>query len=93
MKELMKEYYHLKQQNFELGFIYPTGKQREYLRVVHRDMTVGERKLVRERQQNLGGLLQDLESGNLHIEDIDKELIEKLKVFLNGESHNHANPS
>lgn len=93
MKELMKEYHHLKERNFELEFIYPTEKQREHLRVVHRDMTVGERKLIRESQQNLGSLLQDLELGNLHIEDIDKELIDKLKVFLNGESRSHANPS
>lgn len=93
MKELMKEYDDLKERNFELKFTYPTERQRRHLRVVHRDMTVGERKQVQKRQRDLGGLLQDFESGNLHIEDIDRELIDKLKVFLNGESHDYADPS
>ena len=54
MKELIKEYEELKKQNFELRFTYPTKEQREQLRLVHRDMTMVERKRLENRQQESG---------------------------------------
>ena len=82
MKEITKEYDKLKSQNFDLQFIYPTEKQREQLRVVHRDMTTAERRRLEQRQKSLFGLIQDIESGNIHIEDLDETAVDRLREFL-----------
>ena len=82
MKEIIKEYDKLKSQNFDLKFTYPTEKQREQLRVVHRDMTTAERNRLEQRQKSLFGLIKDIESGNIHIEDLDETAVDRLREFL-----------
>ena len=82
MKEIKKEYDKLKSQGFKLQFIYPTEKQREQLRVVHRDMTTAERKRIEQRQKSLFDLIKDIESGNIHIEDLDETAVARLREFL-----------
>ena len=82
MKEIIKEYDKLKSQDFKLQFIYPTEKQREQLRVVHRDMTTAERKRIEQRQKSLFDLIKDIESGNIHIEDLDETAVDRLREFL-----------
>lgn len=82
MKEIIKEYDKLKSQNFDLQFTYPTKKQREQLRVVHRDMTTAERRRLEQRQKSLFGLIKDIESGNIHIEDLDETAVDRLREFL-----------
>ena len=82
MKEIKKEYDKLESQNFDLQFTYPTEKQREELRVVHRDMTTAERKRLEQRQKSLFGLIKDIESGNIHIEDLDETAVARLREFL-----------
>lgn len=82
MEELQKEYAKLKRQGFELRFTYPTEQQREQLRVVHRDMTTAERKQLKSRQKSLDDLIKDIESGNVHIEDLDKGMVEKLRALF-----------
>ena len=81
MKEIKKEYDKLKSQNFDLQFTYPTEKQREQLRV-HRDMTTAERRQLEQRQKSLFGLIKDIESGNIHIEDLDETAVARLRKFL-----------
>ena len=80
MAELIKEYETLKARNFELQFTYPTAKQREQLRIVHRDMTEEERKRLASRQKSVVDLVRDLESGTIRAEDIDE--IERLRELL-----------
>ncbi len=82
MKEIKKEYDKLKSQNFDLQFTYPTEKQREQLRVVHRDMTTAERRRLEQRQKSLFDLIKDIESGNIHIEDLDEAAVARLREFL-----------
>ena len=83
MEELKQEYEKLKERNFELKFTYPTQDQREQLRVIHRDITQAERERLKSGQRSLDDLLGDIESGALHIEDLDEELISRLKkVFM-----------
>ena len=82
MKEIKKEYDELKSQDFKLQFTYPTEKQREQLRVVHRDMTTAERKRIEQRQKSLFDLIKDIESGNIHIEDLDETAVARLREFL-----------
>ncbi len=82
MKEIIKEYDKLKSQNFDLQFTYPTEEQRKQLRVVHRDMTTAERRRLEQRQKSLFGLIKDIESGNIHIEDLDETAVDRLREFL-----------
>ena len=82
MKELIKEYEELKRQNFELRFTYPTKEQREQLRLVHRDMTTVESKRLEIRQKNLDALIEDIKSGSVHLEDLDKRTVDELRTIF-----------
>ena len=82
MDGLCREYRELKSRNFELQFTYPTEEQREYLRIVHRDMSSRERTRIRTSEHELSKLISHLESGVLHLEDLDPEVIAKLKEHL-----------
>ena len=88
MKELIKEFNMLKEKEFELRFVYPTKTQREHLSMVHRDMTIEESRRIRSRQKSIDDLVKDFDAGNVLIEDLDEESIEKLRAFLlDGEDH------
>ena len=82
MEELMEEYQRLKKEDFRLEFTYPNAKEREQLRIIHRDMTTEERKRVLNRRKNALELVDDLEAGNVRIEDLDEEVINRLKSLL-----------
>jgi superfamily I DNA and RNA helicase len=82
MQSLMDEYQTLKQNNFELKFTYPTQAERDRMSIVHRDMSAVERSRLNNRQSNLAELVNDLEAGNVHLEDLDDELITKLQSLL-----------
>ena len=70
--------------NFELDFVYPTQDLREMLRVVHRDLSPDDRRRLEQRAQGLSELIQDIETGVIHVEDIDPETMKKLKKLLGG---------
>ena len=74
MKDLMYEYDQLRQNDFELRFIYPTRAQRERLQIVHRDMTKAERDRVTTRKKGLKELIEDLKSGTIRPEDLSDDL-------------------
>ena len=82
MKELIKEYEELKERNFELRFTYPTREQREQLRLVHRDMTTVDRRRLENRQQNLDALINDIKSGSVHLEDLNKRTVDELRAIF-----------
>ena len=82
MEGLIEEYRQLKSRGFEIQFTYPTQKQRENLRIVHRDMSQQERNRISTSEHELSKLITHLETGALHIEDIDQEVIRKLKQHL-----------
>lgn len=82
MLQLIKEYETLKEKNFELSFRYPTEEQRKQLKIIHRDLTSDERKRLETREKGLGDLVADLEAGNIHPEDLDEGLKEKLRKLL-----------
>ena len=92
MKELIKEYEKLKDENFELRFTYPTGEQRKQLRIIHRDMTGKERDTLRQQNRHLAGLVRAIETGKVHREDLDEESVAKLKAFLADKESKHVNP-
>ena len=82
MKALEEEFEKLKERDFKLTFTYPTKAQREELRIVHRDLTKKDQQRLQNREQNLRNLLKDLESGVVHIEDLNKEVLNKLRDRL-----------
>ena len=79
MKKLSKEYERLREKKFELRFVYPTKEQREHLRIVHRDMSMKEQKRLQNRQRGLNALIKEIEAGNVHIEDLDVDLVSRLR--------------
>ena len=52
------------------------------MRIVHRDMTVEERKRIESREKNLVDLVTDLKSGRVRVEDLDESMIAELKDIL-----------
>ena len=76
MRGLMYEYEQLKQNNFELRFIYPTREQRERMQIVHRDMTAAEHGRLKNRRKGLNELVEDLKSGAIRPEDLSEDLAE-----------------
>ena len=73
MKELMDEYDKLKQNDFELRFVYPSKAQREQLKIIHRDMTEAGRKRLQGSRRNLAEIIKDIESGAVLPEDLSPE--------------------
>lgn len=84
MEKIMAEYGRLRDNDFSLRFTYPTARQRRQMRIVHRDMTAGERRRVRKSDEDLGNLVNDIESGRIHLEDLDEEVVDKLRGLLGG---------
>lgn len=84
MRELVKEFERTKAANFELDFTYPTAAQREQLKIVHRDISTYEKKRLETGQRALSEFIQDIDSGKLHVEDIDEDLRQKLRELLRG---------
>jgi len=82
MEELTREFQELKASRFSLRFRYPSAEERARLRVVHRDMTQAERRRLEGRNRNLGDLVRDIERGDVHVEDLDKAVLDKLAAIL-----------
>jgi len=84
MQGLIDEFSALKQRGFVLDFRYPDDALLGKLRIVHRDLSPQERQRLERRKSQLADLLGDLESGELHPEDLDEATREKLKKLLGG---------
>jgi len=82
MDNLIAEFQCLKDRNFELCFRYPTEGERRHLQIVHRDMTSEERKRIENQEKRLADLIEDLDAGRVHLEDLDENLIQKFKSLL-----------
>ena len=82
MKELKREYDQLLSKDFKLEFTYPTKDQREKLRMVHRDASKEDLNQIKNFKGNLSGLIEGLESGRMHLTDLDEEDVTRLKGLL-----------
>ena len=82
MVKLAREYEELKKRNFELEFIYPNAEQRQKLRMIHRDMTKKERKMLRGHDHELAVLVEQLKSGRFRTEDLDESVVSNLRELL-----------
>lgn len=79
MQSLVEEYERLKSHKFHLRFRYPTAEEREQLRIVHKDMSKKALEHLRKRDKILSDLLSDLETGDVDVQDLNKDLVEKLR--------------
>ncbi len=83
MDALQQEYNQLRDNDFRLDFTYPDSELRKQMRIVHRDLSVQERKRLESGQRSLSQLLSELATGDLRVEDFDPESVAKLKELLN----------
>ena len=82
MQALQREFDAVKQNNFELSFIYPTAEERKELNIVNSDISDEERH-KRHKQSNLkNDWIQILMTGEIHKEDLSEEEKAKLKDLL-----------
>lgn len=82
MSRLQEEFNRLKDMNFELRFRYPTEEERKKLEIIHRDMTTEEKKRLTNRKKNLEKLVLEMEQGDISIEDLDDDTLERLRNLL-----------
>ena len=52
------------------------------MNVVNRDMSEAEKARIRSGQSNMAGLIADLESGQIFLEDLGEEQVDKLRMLL-----------
>ena len=85
MQGLINEFSALKQRGFVLDFCYPNDALLGKLRIVHRDLSSKERRIIEQKKNHLVDLVDSLESGELHLEDFDEVAREKLRKILGKE--------
>lgn len=84
MQSLIDEFLALKGHNFVLDFTYPDRTLLGKLRIVHRDLSPQEQRRLEKKKSFLADIVDDLEKGKLHLEDLDEATREKLKLLLGG---------
>lgn len=82
MEGLISEFQKVKEHGFTLDFVYPTKSQRDHMNIVNRDMSEAERNKVRKNKGNLADLLQELENGQIYLEDLGEEQVARLRALL-----------
>ena len=82
MDGLIAEYKKVKDHNFTLDFVYPTKAQRDHMNIVNRDMSEAEKRKIQKTKGNAENLIQELESGNIYLEDLGKDTVNRLISLL-----------
>ncbi|RYZ91483.1 MAG: helicase [Proteobacteria bacterium] len=82
MLRLQEEFERVRNHNFELDFTYPTEEQRQHLAIVHREVAPQAMRAINFKEKNLDSIVNDIESGDMHIEDLDPQLLSRLREVL-----------
>lgn len=82
MQELVTEYERVRDNKFELNFIYPTEAQREKMRIIHRDKTKSQIAEIKKSNLTLSEIIEKIASGEMQKEDLDQATLQKLKEVL-----------
>ncbi|HEY9824002.1 MAG TPA: ATP-binding domain-containing protein [Stenomitos sp.] len=82
MKRLEAEYEKVKNENFALGFIYPTEEERREMNLVNRDMSPKERERIDKKQKDLRELIEALDKGEIYKEDLSPDILNRLREKL-----------
>lgn len=70
MKGLEAEFEELRRCEFSLRFRYPTEEERQHLAIVHRDVSEPAQKKIEGKRRELENLVNALEAGEIHVEDL-----------------------
>lgn len=84
MQRLEDEFERVKIHDFRLEFEYPDDEQRQKLQIINRDMTAAERRRLQQKLGEGASFVEALESGEIELEDLSSELIERLNRVLKG---------
>ena len=84
MTKIKEEYEALKNNNFKLKFTYPTEKQIERLRIIHKDQSDAERNRAQQINEDIQAWSDELESGRMNKNDFDQDSWTKLKTLMDG---------
>ena len=84
MGKLQEEFERIKSRDFRLEFIYPNEEQRKKLQIINRDMTAAERHRLKTKLGEGASFIEALESGEVEIEDLSPELVDRLNRILKG---------
>jgi superfamily I DNA and RNA helicase len=82
MALLKEEVAMIKQKDYKLEFMYPTKVEMNKLNIIHRDKTKGEINEIERTNKDLKKLIESLESGKLHKEDLSSENLSRLKELV-----------
>ena len=82
MEMLIKEYERIKSHHYTLDFVYPDAERRKELKIINRDMTVGERSKVAKSLKDITDILRAIEDGDVQIQDLPPKVRERLKRLL-----------
>lgn len=85
MKNLSQEYAKIKSKDFKLDFTYPNKLLRDKLNIIHRDKSKYEEITIEKRLDGLDKFIQDIENGNMYLEDVPENLRKKLKGIIGNE--------
>lgn len=84
MQKLEEEFARVKQHDFRLEFVYPNEEQRNKLQIINRDMTASERKRLQRKLGEGASFIEALENGEIELEDLSPELVDRLNRVLKG---------
>lgn len=82
MNKLIDEYEQVKGHHFTLDFNYPTKQERDHMNIVNRDMSNAEKSKVQKSKVNLASLIEELENGQIYLDDLGEEQLSKLRALL-----------
>lgn len=54
------------------------------MNIVNRDMSEVEKNKIKKSKGNIASLIEELESGNIYIEDLGEDQVERLMSLLKG---------
>lgn len=82
MEVLIQEFNRIKEENFQLQFVYPNEQQRKNMRIIHRDMTQNELRDIKISNNSLADVASKIKNGEIQKEDLDEDTINILKDVL-----------
>ena len=81
MQHLAAEHAKLVGADYQMRFVYPTERQRQQMRIVHREMSDAGRKRVSEYKNTFSSFIEDVGAGHVYPEDFG-EIGSKIQELL-----------
>ncbi len=82
MEALVEEFEKVRENNFELEFVYPGKQVLDKMRRLHLDITEDGDRVVKASVDHLSKFVDDFEAGRVRLQDLPKETIAKARTLL-----------